>query len=214
MATIAKANQSNTVISGDVNKFVKQFNQLSRKTAESVIGMGTVVYEAKTNLGKDMFTVFCAEIRYDAKSSAIRKLIQIGAVADVLKKHADKMPNTWTTIYHLSQLGNDVLEQMIESGKIYSAMSGEAAKQLVDTQRGVNDSNKPSSKLNNKLTDETAANDDGYVLTIRFDVIPSREKALMLETMIAGAANLVECSVSRSTTLDKFLNDDVVALAA
>jgi hypothetical protein len=211
MTTAITNNQSNAVISAEVGRYVKQFNQFSRKTAEAVIGMGSIVSKAKDGLSKGDFVNFCAEIRYDTDSSAIRKLIQIGKMSDVLKKHADKLPSTWTTIYQLTQLGSDVLEQMIDSGKVYAAMSGEAANKLIDVQKGKAISSKSTcSNLNKNQTVELdAANDDGYVLTVRFDRIPTKQQVKTLEMLIISAVNVTgDCSMVRSCTLDNFLIDD------
>ena len=101
-----------------IEQYVVEFQSFARKTAESIICMAEVVFKAKQELRKldskgdkahEHFSRFCEAIGYNKKTSTIRKLEQIGEMAGMLKSHADKLPNTWTTLYTLSQLGGNVL---------------------------------------------------------------------------------------------------------
>ena len=196
----------------EIEVYVKNFNHFAKKTAKSVINMGVVVTEAKKNLSDESFNCFCHGIRFESKSSSIRKLIQIGQTAEQLFKHADNLPSSWTTIYELSKLSSDVLEDFIDSGKVYSTISGKDAKQLVAPIES-------SSKTNSKKSAPVAvvAPDDGYVLMLRFSKTPTPQQVLILEKALNEVVTDHEqFSVIRSRTLDAFMNasNDTVALAA
>lgn len=119
-------------VSPAVTAYVVQFNQYSRKTAEAIIGMAETVFSAKKSLDADPlmfdntpieFNQFCRAIGYDPDGSSIRKLIKIGEMADMLKRHTERLPNTWTTLYTLTRLGSETLERLIDQASIKSPLA-------------------------------------------------------------------------------------------
>ncbi len=189
-----------------INEYVVEFNYFAAKTADAIIGMGRVVFRAKQNLGSE-FAKFCEGIRFEEKSSAIRKLEQIGRKADFLEKYADCLPNTWTTVYRLTQLNENIFEEAVNSEDIKPAMTGAEAGKLLAKQNGA----MISSKRNIKqiaLATPVAANDNFYELTLRFDGVPDRSKVTNLEIAINGmAATTGNCNVIRSQPLDILMQD-------
>ena len=134
MTTTSIATCSIQNVSTTVEIYVEQFNQFSRKTAESIIGMAETMYQAKKNLPKskgnnklEKFNEFLTGIRYNPKSSAVRKLLQIGEMADMLKRHSDQLPNTWTTLYTLTQLGQETLERLISNQLVIASVTAKQA---------------------------------------------------------------------------------------
>ena len=212
MADITTAENLNKVNAICVDAYVSEFNLFAAKTADAIIGMGRVVFRAKQNLGSD-FARFCKEIRFKEKSSAIRKLEQIGRKADFLEKYADRLPNTWTTVYRLTQLGNDVLETAIEKGSVHATMTGIDAGKLLDQFNGV----PASSKRNIKQIASAvplAANDGAYEITLRFDGVPDRAKVQSLEMVVNGlAATTGNCNVIRSQPLIVLMQDQSLVAA-
>ena len=197
--------------SNEIVKYVKDFNHYAKKTAKAVLNMGVVVTQAKNNLSDESFNRFCHGIRFESKSSSIRKLIQIGQTAEHLFKHADNLPNSWTTIYELSKLSSDVLEELIDSGKVYSTISGKDAKQLVTRIEG-------SSETKSKKSAHVAeVPDDGYVLMLRFTKTPTPQQVISLEKALNEVVpDHEQFNVIRSRKLDSFMNasNDPVAFAA
>jgi|LauGreDrversion4_2_1035121.scaffolds.fasta_scaffold49483_2 hypothetical protein len=212
MADITTTENLNKVNAICVDAYVSEFNLFAAKTADAIIGMGRVVFRAKQNLGSD-FAKFCEDIRFKEKSSAIRKLEQIGRKADFLEKYADRLPNTWTTVYRLTQLGNDVLETAIEKGAVHATMTGIDAGKLLVQFNGV----PASSKRNIKQivsSAPVAANDGAYEITLRFDGVPDRAKVQSLEMVVNGlAATTGNCNVIRSQPLDVLMQDQPKAAA-
>ena len=199
-----------------VIKFVDQFNQFSRRSAEAVIGMGRTVLEAKQALvTKNDFQRFCNGIRFDNGSSALRKLEQIGKKADILDKYLDRLPSCWTTLYYLSQLNEKQLQQGFDEKRIDHTISGDQAKELVAEIRGFG-SPKDSIQATQSTTasGKQAANDSpldiGYALTVRFDKTPTPAQAVMIEQAIRDilALKLVDGQVTRSAALDDLLVAD------
>ena len=71
-------NTSNTnIITKQVTEYAKQFKVQAKKTAEGVLEMARVVFDAR-KLGTADFEVFCSEVGYKSDSSTIRKLKSIG----------------------------------------------------------------------------------------------------------------------------------------
>jgi hypothetical protein len=206
MTTIINTQTNVLTNAQSVNAYVTEFNLFAAKTADAIIGMGRVVFRAKQNLGSD-FAKFCKGIRFKETSSAIRKLEQIGRKADFLEKYADRLPNTWTTVYRLTQLGNDVLESAIKNGAVHSTMTGIDAGKLLVQNNGM----PASSKRNIKQITAMAAlpaNDATYEITLRFDGIPDRAKVQNLEMVVNGlAATTGNCNVIRSQWLDLLMQD-------
>jgi len=207
------ANTFTLTTSAAVNEYVVEFTQFANKTAQAIIGMGRVVHRAKSTLGKD-FGTFCAAIRFDKKSSAIRKLDQIGKKADFLEKHADRLPNTWTTVYRLTQLTNDVLEGLIADEVVHPSMSGLEAGRVVHENLGT----QPRSKKNTVVAapmSTIAANDGGYTFTIHFGTCPNPDVVATIEKVLNDVAiNSGNCSVLRSEPLELLMQNQSQATAA
>ncbi len=122
-----------TVSDQIVLKSVEEFRQYARKTAESVVEMGRIVYETKQQLKKDKaaYEDFCSRIGYQSKSKSIVKLGQIGKVYTILKNHVELLPNNWTTLYEIARMGEQKIADFIEQGLIRQNMLGSEIKLLV-----------------------------------------------------------------------------------
>jgi hypothetical protein len=113
---------------------VSRFNSYKRKSAENIIEMGRVVLEAKS-LPRDEYHLFCSLIGYDHGSSTIRKLESIGSKYEYLISKSDRLPTNWTVIYEISRLGEDVIEDYIQSNKITDQSTGSAIDKLLIDQK-------------------------------------------------------------------------------
>ena len=218
MSNISSVTCSVQSASATVETYVKQFNQFGRKTAESIIGMAETMYQAKRNLVSDKvkskygrFNEFLAGIRYDPKSSTIRKLYQIGEMADMLKRHSDQLPNTWTTLYTLTQLGQATLERLISDQLVNASVTAKQAQGLLEEygDKSSNDSEPPATK---KKSDDSAEVkiDGNYSLTVILDQPPTMEQAAMLDNAIRKLLKSVhiQAVVTRSDSMDALLIQD------
>jgi hypothetical protein len=205
-------------VSATVETYVEQFNQFSRKTAENIIGMAETIYQAKKNLVKttgnnklEKYNEFLAGIRYHSKSSAVRKLLQIGEMADMLKRHSDQLPNTWTTLYTLTQLGQETLERLISEQLVIASVTAKQAQGLLEEygDKSANDSEKSAAdKKADKPAD--AQVDDNFSLTVILDQPPTINQAVMLDKIIRDLLTSLElqAQVTRSKAMDALLIED------
>ncbi len=201
--------------SAAVNEYVVEFTQFANKTAQAIIGMGRVVYKAKSELNKELFKTFCDVIRFDKDSSAIRKLYQIGKKADFLENYADRLPNTWTTVYRLTQLTDAVLEEAIEAGAVHASMSGLEAGRFVHRMLGTQPRSKKNTLASVASTPQQAANDGVYAFTIQFDGCPNPAEVATIESVLKDVAtNSGNCSVLRSNPLEVLMQVEIQTSAA
>lgn len=115
----------------DVTALIKEFNNFAVKTVEGVLAMALTVHKAQ-QLGDSKFELFCKGIRYDAKSSAMRKLAVIGAKHEILSKNVAALPATWTTIYRIAaKMDNRQLGEAVESGKVFPGMTAKDLAKLL-----------------------------------------------------------------------------------
>lgn len=129
----------NTIISNSneiaINQAVSDFNAFAKQTTLGILEMGRVVAEAKLTLGVSSdFDVFCNRVGYESTSSSIKKLKLIGEKYPQLKAHASQLPNNWTSLYYLTQLGKDQLDDYVNNGVIHQGVKGKEIKQLISKQ--------------------------------------------------------------------------------
>lgn len=90
------------------DKYVSEFNQWSKKTAQMILEMGRVVYEAKKELGSQDFLKFCNAINRKGEDATVRKYLAIGSKYAQFFQYANLLPNAWTSIgapYNKLRLG-------------------------------------------------------------------------------------------------------------
>ena len=111
---------------------VIEFKGYAKKTAENILEMGRVVFEAKKNLkaNKGEFEAFCAGVGFKSDSSSIKKLAQIGKGYSFMKSQADHLPNNWTTLYEIARLTEYQLNTFIDQGLIHQNVLGSVIKTL------------------------------------------------------------------------------------
>jgi hypothetical protein len=135
MEFIMTAKNTNTLIDLNeptgVNEMAKKFNNYAKKTAESVLQMAKVVSDMKARRNKVEFEEFCDLIRYKSDSSLIRKFAQIGSKFNQLMANADKLPNTWTTVYQIAKLSEDTISELMDKGVINPHFSGKDARKFL-----------------------------------------------------------------------------------
>lgn len=114
--------KSATVISVEVQDYVARFHTFADKSAENILEMCKVVYDASKSLKKKDFATFCSEIRLHRKSAAISKFKTIGEKYSELSKYKDRLPSTWTTLYYLAQLSEQEIGDGIKLNLVHPMM--------------------------------------------------------------------------------------------
>lgn len=116
----------------DRERFFSQYSLFAIKTAKSTVEMCRVVFEAKEELSKEEFSEFCTDIGHKGEDSTIRKYLAIGAAYERLIQYADKLPNSWTSIYTLTQIPSETFNALAQVGESFAKLSGNQIKALVE----------------------------------------------------------------------------------
>jgi hypothetical protein len=116
----------------DRERFFSQYSLFAVKTAKSTVEMCRVVSDAKDQLSREEFSEFCTDIGHKGEDSTIRKYLAIGAAYERLIQYADKLPNSWTSIYTITQIPSDTFNALAQVGESFAKLSGNQIKALVE----------------------------------------------------------------------------------
>lgn len=138
-----------------LDKSVFEFNKYAKQTVVGILEMGRIVSETQDIYKKKspQFKEFCQRVGYEAESSSIKKLKLIGDKYIDLKKCADSLPNNWTSLYEISRLASDELNDLIEQGSIHQDVSGAEIKALRNKAKNTN-GNEVNEDVDDTPTDE------------------------------------------------------------
>jgi hypothetical protein len=125
----------------DANDYVASFNSFAVKTAQSTLEMCRVVYEAKHELPKAKFDKFCTDIgrKVEEEDSTIRKYLAIGERYDEFIAYADRMPDSWTSIYLITTIPSDKLLEMINDAKSLKNLTAQQIKKMISDEPAFTD---------------------------------------------------------------------------
>lgn len=104
-----------TVLSAETVQYIEKYRSFARQTAESIINLGMTLIEAESKLNPVDFKMFCDEVSVPKGGPIYKKLKVIGASAARLLVCADRLPNTWTTIYKIAQVAPDQFEKLADN---------------------------------------------------------------------------------------------------
>ncbi|MCX7248792.1 MAG: hypothetical protein NTX31_14170, partial [Burkholderiales bacterium] len=141
-------------------------------------------------------------------SSLIRKFTQIGSKFDQLIANADKLPNTWTTVYQIALLADDSITALMEKGVINPRLSGSNVKEVLGLSQ---------TKATVVAAAATEVVPNGTEGGICFKArLPSCPNAAVREQLkrILKDLKAINFEVEESSTLQEFLVDEPMALAA
>lgn len=110
-------------MSEDVVLAVTEFRSFFKKSVVDVLEMGRVVQRVKKTR-PTQFDSFCKAIGFASKSSSIKKLKRIGDKFDLLMKFAKSLPANWTSLYQITKLESERIDELIQSGAIHSQVRG------------------------------------------------------------------------------------------
>jgi hypothetical protein len=99
-----------------------RFNVLMTKTAESILEMGLIAYEAN-KLSKGEHNEFSRNVRIKSIST-MKKLSAIGDKYDQFREYLAVLPPNWTTLYELTQMPTDDFEDACKTNRINPTMTG------------------------------------------------------------------------------------------
>jgi len=121
-----------TVFLTDKEQFVQDFHGFAKKTAQSTLEMCKVVYDAKHTLTNDNFDNFCREIGQKSSDSTIRKYLAIGEKYDDFINYADRLPNSWTSIYKITQIDSTTFSALVSTDNTFATMRAKDIDMLIN----------------------------------------------------------------------------------
>lgn len=179
-------------------RFYSQYSLFAIKTAQSTVEMCRVVFEAKEELSKEEFSEFCTDIGHKGEDSTIRKYLAIGAAYDRLIQYADKLPNSWTSIYTITQIPSETFNALAEVGESFAKLSGNQIKALVE----INSDSKKSPSTNATSTAETT-----FEVTST-DVLASSSTDDTQKSLESNSETSFEATDVVTATTDEISTDD------
>jgi len=156
-----------TVFLTDKEQFVQDFHGFAKKTAQSTLEMCKVVYDAKHTLTNDNFDSFCREIGQKSSDSTIRKYLAIGEKYDDFINYADRLPNSWTSIYKITQIDSTTFSALVSTDNTFATMRAKdidllinpnKASQSKSTQNSSNQSTAAATAESNAVTSDEVTN--------------------------------------------------------
>lgn len=136
-----------TYFMNEIDNYVEQYKHFAVKTAQSTVEMCRIVFEAKQNLDKDKFAKFCASVSQKPEDATIRKYIAIGSKYQQLIAHADLLPNSWTSIYLITQLPEDMFNALAVTSSDMSKFTGKQIQNLINSSKRFDDKEKLEEKI-------------------------------------------------------------------
>lgn len=113
-------------------RLYSEYSNFAVKTAQATVEMCRVVYEAKNELSSTEYSEFLKDIGHKSETSTIRKYLAIGSQYDKLIQYTNLLPNSWTSIYTITQLSSDTFDALAATDTNMSKMSGKEIKSLLD----------------------------------------------------------------------------------
>ena len=113
-------------------RLYSEYSNFAVKTAQSTVEMCRVVFEAKKGLSSSEYSEFLNDIGHKSETSTIRKYLAIGEQYDKLIQCTNLLPNSWTSIYTITQFGADTFDALAATDTDMSKMSGKEIKTLLD----------------------------------------------------------------------------------
>ena len=201
---VTVANQS--VTNPLVKNYAETFCGFMTKTAENYLEMGRVVMEADKNLNKNDFKAFLFMVGVDKNSTTLRKLKSIGVKYDLLKANLNSLPSAWTTLYEISRLGNEKIEENIEKGLIHPRVEGVDVKVMIDPHYIEKQAQKPKAK---SVPNGTTGPEDTtkYGFEVVLTDLPNFETMNMVRKILKECRS-IKAELALTASLEEFLKDD------
>ena len=158
-----------TVFLTDKEQFIQDFHGFAKKTAQSTLEMCKVVYDAKHTLTNDNFNSFCREIGQKSSDSTIRKYLAIGEKYDDFINYADRLPNSWTSIYKITQIDSTTFSALVSTDNTFATMTAKDIDLLINPNKSMQ-----SKSIQNSSKQSTAAVTDESNVVASDDLVDAQ----------------------------------------
>lgn len=166
----------------EAHEFAQKFNMSMRKTAEAVLELGSVYYQAHQKLTGEAYEQFLSEIKFKKNDSTLSKLKLIGEKYELLKQAQKELPPSWTSIYKIAKQSDEVIKSLIESGNLSSSLKGQDLDRLLGVAPKT-ESKKLTNQDTPKIDMTSTANDNGYMITVKLYQAPTEDQKAMLKSI-------------------------------
>ena len=207
-AVNSDSNMNVSVYLSERDKYKTEFNSWSKKTAQSTLEMCRVVYEAKKELGSQDFLKFCNEIGRKGEDATVRKYLKIGEKYDKFYQYAELLPNSWTSIYEITQLPSETFEALVATENSLANMTGDQLKQLMGKKTEEKSKTSAASAVAPKTTAPTTP-----VLTTITPANAVPQTAQEAHEDINAASSKTELSSTATASSDAIQNDSSVSVS-
>lgn len=183
----------------DRERFYSEYSNFAVKTAQATVEMCRVVYQAKNELSSTEYSEFLKDIGHKGETSTIRKYLAIGSQYDKLIQCTNLLPNSWTSIYTITQLSSDTFDALAATDTDMSKMSGKEIKNLLDM-------NKPTPPKSSVSTASAKS-------SVAANQLPSSSTCVTANANVSAANQAEENSTCSSSDILTSLNKmiDVVS---
>lgn len=154
VSTLQKQAPKPTELPPEIQRYSQEFLSFAKASTQNTIAMcellnrAKVEFREKENNNKNkLFNLLCESVGYPkgANDPTIKKYVRIGESAERFKPYIDQLPNSWTTLYEITQLDSKTFDDAIENGTINIKMIGRDVKTLKEINNP-----KPTKKLADK----------------------------------------------------------------
>jgi len=123
----------------EIERYTQEFLSFAKASTQNTIAMCELLNRAKVefrdkekNNKNKLFNLLCESIGYQkgANDPTIKKYVRIGESAERFRPYIDRLPNSWTTLYEITQLDSKTFEDAIDNGTINIKMIGRDVKTL------------------------------------------------------------------------------------
>ena len=189
---------STTVFMSSIDRYISEYQLFAVKTAKSTLEMCRVVHEAKESLVKDEFAKFCNHIAQKPENSTIRKYLAIGERYQQLIDCAELLPNSWTSIYLITQIPAETFNALVATSSDMSSFTGKDIQKLID-----------GSKTSSAEADVSSTSADST--DISADVSPDTAADVSADTAVDASA---DTSANTSADISTDVSADTAADAS
>lgn len=178
------------------DKYKTEFNSWSKKTAQSTLEMCRVVFDAKKVLGSQDFLKFCNEIGRKGEDATVRKYLKIGEKYDKFYQYAELLPNSWTSIYEITQLPSETFEALVATENSLANMTGNQIKLLM----GKKTEDKSTSSAASATAPTTAAPQTAQTSTEAHEDINAASSKTELSATATASSDAIQNDSSESVS--------------
>jgi hypothetical protein len=137
--------------------YVNRYKNFANKSAENILEMCKVVYEAGCLFNPTPFRKFCDQVGLTDKGT-ISKMKRIGSRYAVLAPYLNFLPCSWTTLYRIAKLPHEKFIEAIGQGKLTIYTTAQQLSEIAPPLRRPNPYGIPEDQ--SEVTPQTAATED------------------------------------------------------